>query len=438
MMVAGHQSASKNAPLADMFLTRNTVVQKRAIVANAVSRYKLKTNLDMIRVTQFTDFCEQGSRDNHEDYIVVPGKDDVQQRVFVLCDGKGGHGHGEVASQTIAVAVDEYLKMLKTDVYTAENLQYALDYAVEQLEKADVYNDEKRMGTTLVVVVVNNENVLVGHVGDSRCYLLDKDGNIKFCTKDHSEVQQAVEMGFITEEEAWDHPKKNIITRCVQAGRGKIKLTVDELEDIYEGDRLFLCSDGVNDALRDKEIVSALMADSDMSCLKDKCAELSKDNYSGILISLDSDKQPPLKPEESSSDEETPKSEECPDRLQYCTRCGSENKEVARFCKDCGQDLSMMSAPACSSENEIKKNRIDIFSLPPKIAWLIIALLSGFCIYLAIVHFMGNDQDYTNVKDENIERLKSDNDELRNYIKKLEADLETYNRLRDTRLRDSI
>lgn len=87
------------------------------------------------------------------------------------------------------------------------------------MNNADTYHDERRMGTTLVVVALNRYNVLVGHVGDSRCYLLDNCCNIKFRTRDHSMVAEAVENQILTEEEAYNSPKKNILTRSVQAGK---------------------------------------------------------------------------------------------------------------------------------------------------------------------------------------------------------------------------
>lgn len=131
----------------------------------------------------------------------------------------GGHGHGEIASEIVGTSVFRYLKELQIDEYTPDVLQEALDFAVEQLNNADTYHDERRMGTTLVVVALNRYNVLVGHVGDSRCYLLDNCCNIKFRTRDHSMVAEAVENQILTEEEAYNSPKKNILTRSVQAGK---------------------------------------------------------------------------------------------------------------------------------------------------------------------------------------------------------------------------
>lgn len=228
-----------------------------------------------------------GIRDNNEDYILYK----ESSRIFVLCDGMGGHDHGEVASRIVAETVYNYLRNINKEEYHAEELQEALNVALEELNKEDIYDDEKKMGTTLVVVILNKTNVLVGHVGDSRCYLFDQHGMKKFCTKDHSKVQEAVDAEILTEEEAYTSPYKNILTRCVLAGKGHVKIDVDVLS-IDDGDRLLLCSDGVGDAMRDSEIQSILIGRSSedvLKIIKTECAEKSHDNFSAIILDLSKD-----------------------------------------------------------------------------------------------------------------------------------------------------
>lgn len=276
----------------------------------------------MIQIIEYASFCEKGNRKNNEDFIVPRQK---QGRIYVLCDGMGGHGHGEVASETVATSVYQYLEELQTGEYTPDLLQEALDFALEQLNKADIYNDERRMGTTLVIVVLNRYSVLVGHVGDSRCYLMDNNGNKKFRTKDHSVVAEAVENEILSEEEAFTSSKKNILTRSVQAGKNtKIEIAVDVLSDIAEGDYILLCTDGVNDALRDNEIEAALYKgtfDERISRLKEECAFRSNDNYSAIFFKLHQDEQYLLTSE----------------RGHYCSMCGKTIIEDFTICDECEQ-----------------------------------------------------------------------------------------------------
>lgn len=244
----------------------------------------------MIKVNQKYGLSEPGIRDNNEDYVLWQDS----SRIFVLCDGMGGHGHGEVASTTVSESVYNYLNNLSKETYEPSDLQDALNCALEQLTKEDIYDDEKKMGTTLVVAVINKMNVLVGHVGDSRCYHFNKDCIIKFRTKDHSKVQEAVDNEILTEEEAHTSAHKNILTRCVMAGKDKVDVEVDVLS-IEDGDRLLLCSDGVVDALWDKEIQEILInrtPEDALAIIESECQAKSKDNFSAIILDLSQDEKP--------------------------------------------------------------------------------------------------------------------------------------------------
>ena len=212
----------------------------------------------MIHINSIAGFSKQGSRKNNEDYILYREKDSPDSRFIILCDGMGGHGHGEVASQTVAEATFDYLKGLAKSEYEAEDLQDAINVALSTLTSVDTFDDEKAMGTTIVVVVVNRMNVLVGHIGDSRCYLFDENGLKKFRTKDHSKVAEAIEAEILTEEEAFTNSHKNILTRCIISGKQDVTIDVDILT-IESNDRMLLCSDGLNDAMRDSEIASCLI-----------------------------------------------------------------------------------------------------------------------------------------------------------------------------------
>lgn len=242
----------------------------------------------MITISDINGFSKKGIRENNEDYIIY-STDFIlptQTRVIVLCDGMGGHGHGEVASKIVAESVFETLAHSSKD-FSAGDLQYALDNALITLNNVDTYNDSKKMGTTLVVAVINN-NVLVGHVGDSRCYLFDENCIKKFRTKDHSKVAEAVEAEILTEEEAFTSQYKNILTRSVMAGKMDVKIDIDRL-DVNNKDRLLLCTDGLVDALRDDELAAILVnrnVDEALSMIDSVCGEKSHDNYSIIIADL--------------------------------------------------------------------------------------------------------------------------------------------------------
>ena len=246
----------------------------------------------MISISESNGISKQGVRENNEDYIkfYVDNNQSNLSRVIVLCDGMGGHAYGEIASKIVAESVFATLDSNRAD-FTEDDLQLALDNALIALNKANVYDDCKKMGTTLVVAVINKNNVLVGHVGDSRCYLFDDDGIKLFRTKDHSKVAEAVEAEILTEEEAINSEYKNILTRCVIADKTDVKIEIDRL-DIKDKDRLLLCSDGVIDAIRDEELSEILVnrnINDALALIDSKCQMKSKDNYSVIIADLKND-----------------------------------------------------------------------------------------------------------------------------------------------------
>lgn len=290
----------------------------------------------MVRITNLSSFSCLGTRSNQEDYIIASLEE--SNRIFILCDGMGGHRHGEIASKTIAEAVFSYLKELNPGEYEPVNLQEAVDYASGILSQNYNSDVEKPMGTTLVVVAINKMSVLIGHIGDSRCYKFDKDANIVFRTKDHSKVQEAVDAEILTEEEAWGNPHKNILTRCLMAGKTDVKIDVDTM-DIEDGDTLLLCSDGVTDALKDKQIRSILMnrsIDDAAELINTECEINSHDNYSGIIISLSQDEPNIPKRKETTSNIGNHPEQEL-NGMSICHYCGNRISKNSQFCPSCGK-----------------------------------------------------------------------------------------------------
>ena len=291
----------------------------------------------MIRIKSISGFSKQGKRDNNEDYVLFKEKHNSDSKFIILCDGMGGHGHGEIASQTVADAVFQYLKSLAKEQYEAQDLQDALDTALSTLTAIDVYDDKKSMGTTLVVVVLNKMNVLVGHVGDSRCYLFDENGLKKFRTKDHSKVAEAIDAEILTEEEAFENSHKNLLTRCVMSGKDKVIIDVDDLK-IEDNYRLLLCSDGVTDAMRDKEIEECMInrdIQGTLAIIDSICSEKSRDNYSAILVDFSQDETSHYHQDNNNVSLNNNQTEE----TNICLSCGEINDNNARFCRKCGAGL---------------------------------------------------------------------------------------------------
>lgn len=393
----------------------------------------------MLKVINFECFCEQGIRENNEDYL-LPHELKQQRRVFVLCDGMGGHGHGEVASQTVCESVYAFLtSQIDCESYEfAEGvMQHALDFAIEELTKVDTFTEDgRRMGTTLVVVLLNKFDILVGHVGDSRCYMFDKDWNIEFCTNDHSEVAEAIRRGFITEEAAFDHPKKNIITRSVQAEKS-VEIEVDVLKNVANSYNLLLCTDGVSDTLRNTEIEALLFQPTTLGLLsgiREECVLKSRDNFSAILIQISQD-EISLEPFRETSEKVVHNQCEVRKRKlgSYCSYCGTEIVAGTKFCSCCGEQVFQQDhfESVLSKENDefwdwglikIKKPN-SIKRKVPKMKWpfgiiAILIVLSSFFFYRTRV--------LSDKQNRNIALANSKSEEKNNQIRALNATIESF------------
>ena len=185
---------------------------------------------------------------------------DERRGVFVVADGMGGHAAGEVASEMAVQIVARNLLPLTSvlDRAAADRLAQAMkdaNRAIYDRMLAEV--DKQGMGTTASVLVLSDNQFLIGQIGDSRIYLL-RDGALSQLTKDHSYVQEQVDAGLLTPEQARYHPYSNVITRCVGASE-----SVEA--DIYQGemkpgDVFLLASDGLTGMVDDRRLQAMLLA----------------------------------------------------------------------------------------------------------------------------------------------------------------------------------
>ncbi len=176
---------------------------------------------------------------------------------FVIADGMGGHKCGEVASKQ---AVDSVCNLLLKADWEKQDISEMLRDIITSVND-EIYNfsllDEatQGMGTTLIISVLKNRKLYIGHVGDSRVYII-RDNLIEKVTWDHSFIEELVKNGSITKDEAVNHPNKNMITRAVGYELG---LQVDTYEvDIKENDIILLCTDGLTNMLSEEEILDII------------------------------------------------------------------------------------------------------------------------------------------------------------------------------------
>jgi serine/threonine protein phosphatase PrpC len=198
-------------------------------------------------------------RSNNEDHCRFEKLGD-EQAIFVVCDGMGGARAGQIASEIASAVFIEQLRGYIREKMSVRYMESVLNNAIS-FANYDTYkmaNSDPQyhgMGTTLVGGIYHNGQVILANIGDSRAYLFDGEG-LRQLTRDHSFVEELVQRGEITEEQARRHPRKNIITRAMGPDR-KPKA------DIYPftmepGQKLLLCSDGLSNMLEEGQMEEIL------------------------------------------------------------------------------------------------------------------------------------------------------------------------------------
>jgi len=185
---------------------------------------------------------------------------DTQRGLFIVADGMGGHAAGEVASEMAVQIVQRELTELRdldtngVDRRITEALKTA-NRAIHERTLIEV--DKQGMGTTVSVLIISGRRYLIGQVGDSRVYLL-RDGALTQLTKDHSYVQEQVDAGFLTPEQARYHPYSNVITRCVGASPDVEPDTYSG--EVKTGDVFLVASDGLTGMVDDRRLQTLLIS----------------------------------------------------------------------------------------------------------------------------------------------------------------------------------
>ena len=211
-------------------------------------------------ILEFFSVTDTGrARRNNEDSVAL----DEAGRIAVLADGMGGYNAGEVASgmasERVKNELGQRLKPLgatPTDAEIKTALLDAVDSANREVYDAAMSHPEYAgMGTTLVVAVYRGDKLWLGHIGDSRAYRF-RDGHLEQLTRDHSLLQEQIDAGLITAEQAAYSMHKNLVTRAV----GVDEIVELEIHDhsVEAGDVLLMCSDGLSDMLSDDQIAQLL------------------------------------------------------------------------------------------------------------------------------------------------------------------------------------
>jgi len=205
---------------------------------------------------QFHAVTDPGrARDNNEDSVAF----DEEALVAVLADGMGGYNAGEIASGMATAFIKSELSRWLIEagaLAQPKEIRRAMEICVDNANLA-IYNSANAnaafagMGTTLVLGVFKEGRLLVGHIGDSRCYRL-RSNSLEQITKDHSLLQEQIDAGLITQEQAAVSPIKNLVTRALGVEQA-VMLEVNEFS-VEPGDLYLMCSDGLSDMVTDEVI----------------------------------------------------------------------------------------------------------------------------------------------------------------------------------------
>ena len=208
--------------------------------------------------------------------------------LFVVADGMGGHNAGDYASSH---AVQTLVKEITDDqsINAIKIIRHAIEAAnTEILSQARSDSGLYGMGTTIVVATIVGRYAYVANVGDSRLYLIEE--RIHQVTRDHSLVQEMVRMGELREEEARNHPDKNIITRALGA-EDRVDIDFFDIE-LRQGSMILMCSDGLTNMVEDQRIESiirkkgAALEEKGRALVREANANGGKDNIAIILIEI--------------------------------------------------------------------------------------------------------------------------------------------------------
>lgn len=217
---------------------------------------------------QHIQFSEKGSRITNEDccnVVEIPGK----RTLFVVCDGMGGHSFGDEASRTVCEVFSDYWK---------ENVD--VPDSVGKIEaaarRANAVIDEKsgksQMGTTLVMASIEGNKAHIAHAGDSRCYIIDIKGNVKYRTIDHVGYNACINKAFFTGQSENAIPEVKVV----------------ELQPL---DRILFCTDGLYRAVDEEALLHILQCAKDVEQVGEKyralCREKADDNYTAIVVEIE-------------------------------------------------------------------------------------------------------------------------------------------------------
>lgn len=240
---------------------------------------------------------DPGSRNHNEDAFLILKSS--RQHVLAVCDGMGGHAAGEVASGLAVETIKEFFTEVEKGDNPSRESDKVLEEAIQRanlaiLRDAQANVSRDGMGSTCVVALIRGNKLYLGHVGDSRAYMV-RGGGIRQLTKDHSFVQEMINVGMITPHEAHSNPQRNVILQSL--GRNEnIKIEVSKGIPLQAGDYVLLCSDGLTCVIDDQEIAAHVDLHNEPRAVCDELVRLTNrrgapDNVTVALLRFEGEVQ---------------------------------------------------------------------------------------------------------------------------------------------------
>ena len=212
---------------------------------------------------------------------------DYGQFLAVIADGMGGHRAGDVASQMATSQLQEKWQN-SNQLFSPEETEEWLHLVISQIntsiyEHAQLHEECRGMGTTIEVAICMQDFVTIGHIGDSRSYLLNEEG-FKQIAEDHSLVNALVQSGQISKDEAHDHPRRNVVLKAL----GTEESVVPDVKTISveKGNELLICTDGLTDKVTDDELIEVIQTKPEMNESGQALIDLANDRGGEDNISL--------------------------------------------------------------------------------------------------------------------------------------------------------
>lgn len=216
---------------------------------------------------------------------------DIDFPLFIIADGMGGHNAGEIASNMAVDIIKEVFSNNREKLSLQDNIIPIMKDAVEEANRriyAKSLESSKYagMGTTVTIAYICDDNIYIGHVGDSRAYYIDN-RTISQITEDHSLVNELIKNGSITVTEAKNHPQRNLITRAVGTSKD---VKVDTFTRKYDGGHLLLiCSDGLTNMISEDKILKEISMHDEIMIICERLIHNAKvnggfDNITVIVI----------------------------------------------------------------------------------------------------------------------------------------------------------